>query len=163
MKDTITKKDEEIARLNANREKRITSSLRYGSASPRRHSTPQPNRSISVSKLSTLTDKAASDGDYSSGCSEKNSEGSSLQSDEFIQNKNFHLPLPPKLATAKNPIDDVELLGLGDADTDERLSDISDFGLSMGAETDGSLLSVVEYTLFPESAKPVEKSKRPEK
>ncbi|KAK9265362.1 hypothetical protein L1049_003512 [Liquidambar formosana] len=43
LKDTIAKKDEEMERLrllkvNANGEKRGTSSLRYGSSSPRRHS-----------------------------------------------------------------------------------------------------------------------------
>jgi kinesin family protein C2/C3 len=42
------------------------------------------------------------------------------------------------------------------ADSKERLSDISDGGLSMGTEIDGSMGSVVEYTLFPEVAKLVE-------
>jgi kinesin family protein C2/C3 len=42
------------------------------------------------------------------------------------------------------------------ADSKERLSDISDGGLSMGTEIDGSMGSVVEYTLFPEVAKPAE-------
>ncbi|KAL2543671.1 kinesin-like protein KIN-14J [Forsythia ovata] len=53
----------------------------------------------------------------------------------------------------KNPNEDVELLGFGDADSEERLSDISDSVLSMGTETD-SINSIVEYTLFPETAKP---------
>ncbi|XP_076914953.1 kinesin-like protein KIN-14J [Bidens hawaiensis] len=44
--------------------------------------------------------------------------------------------------------DDIGLLGLEDADSEGRLSDD---GLSMGTETDGSMSSVVE--LFPESAK----------
>lgn len=47
--------------------------------------------------------------------------------------------------------DDVELLGLGQADDEERLSDISDGGLSMGTETDGSMSSIVELTLFPKA------------
>ncbi|KAA8520830.1 hypothetical protein F0562_011503 [Nyssa sinensis] len=50
--------------------------------------------------------------------------------------------------------EDVELLGFGVADSEERLSDISDGGLSMGTETEGSLSSIVEFTLFPETAKP---------
>ncbi|XP_059443487.1 kinesin-like protein KIN-14J [Corylus avellana] len=52
--------------------------------------------------------------------------------------------------------EDIELLGFEDADSEEGLSDISDGGLSMGTETDGSIGSVVEYTLFPEVAKPAE-------
>lgn len=50
--------------------------------------------------------------------------------------------------------DDIDILGLGQADDEERLSDISDGGLSMGTETDGSLSSIVELTLFPGTVKP---------
>ncbi|KAI3792430.1 hypothetical protein L2E82_06310 [Cichorium intybus] len=50
--------------------------------------------------------------------------------------------------------DDIDILGLGQADDEERLSDISDGGLSMGTETDGSLSSIVELTLFPGAVKP---------
>ncbi|KGN50095.1 kinesin-like protein KIN-14J isoform X1 [Cucumis sativus] len=55
---------------------------------------------------------------------------------------------------SQNVTDDVDLLGFGNADSDERLSDISDGVLSMGTETEGSICSVVEYTLFPEVVKP---------
>lgn len=54
------------------------------------------------------------------------------------------------LESAQNIPPDVELLGLPDGDLDERLSDISDGDLSMGTETDGSMSSIVELTLFPE-------------
>ncbi|KAM7257556.1 hypothetical protein ACFE04_013297 [Oxalis oulophora] len=59
--------------------------------------------------------------------------------------------------------DDTDLLHFGEADSDERLSDISDGSLTMGGtETDGSMNSLVEYTLFPESdAKPVKKVEKP--
>lgn len=57
-------------------------------------------------------------------------------------------------ALGQNVTDDADLLGFGNADSDERLSDISDGGLSMGTETEGSICSVVEYTLFPEVLKP---------
>lgn len=56
----------------------------------------------------------------------------------------------------QNVTDDVDLLGFGNGDSDERLSDISDGGLSMGTETDGSICSFVEYTLFPEYLKSAE-------
>nr|KAJ0201968.1 hypothetical protein LSAT_V11C600301210 [Lactuca sativa] len=60
--------------------------------------------------------------------------------------------------------DDIEILGLGEDDSEERLSDISDGGLSMGTETDGSLSSIVELTLFPGASKPpVEKPNVPAK
>uniref|UniRef100_A0A0D9WR59 Kinesin motor domain-containing protein n=1 Tax=Leersia perrieri TaxID=77586 RepID=A0A0D9WR59_9ORYZ len=45
---------------------------------------------------------------------------------------------------------DPELPCFGYDDSEGRLSDISDSGLSMGAETDCSMSSVVELTLFPE-------------
>ena len=53
-------------------------------------------------------------------------------------------------------VEDIEMLGLlGEDDSEERLSDISDGGLSM---TDGSLgSSIVELTLFPRTVKPPEK------
>nr|XP_029120262.1 kinesin-like protein KIN-14C isoform X2 [Elaeis guineensis] len=51
---------------------------------------------------------------------------------------------------------DVDLLGPGEADSEERLSDISDGGLSMGAETDGSINCAIESILFPEAGKPAE-------
>jgi kinesin family protein C2/C3 len=42
------------------------------------------------------------------------------------------------------------------ADSKERLSDISDCGLSMGTETNGSMRCVVKYTLFFKVAKSAE-------
>ncbi|XP_023549756.1 kinesin-like protein KIN-14J isoform X1 [Cucurbita pepo subsp. pepo] len=74
-----------------------------------------------------------------------------LSVDDLRQQKEFS---SQSRALGQNVTDDVELLGFGNADSDERLSDISDGGLSMGTETDGSLCSVVEYTLFPEVSKP---------
>jgi kinesin family protein C2/C3 len=46
-----------------------------------------------------------------------------------------------------------ELDCFGYADSEGRLSDISDSGLSMGTETDGSISSMVEFALFPEQEK----------
>ena len=58
--------------------------------------------------------------------------------------------------SSQNVNEDIDLLRFGDADSEERLSDISDGGLSMGTETEGSISSIVEYTLFPELEKAAE-------
>ncbi|KAF9617635.1 hypothetical protein IFM89_037698 [Coptis chinensis] len=182
LKNTIAKKDEEIERLqllkdlrivspNVNGEKRNTSSLRHGSLSPIKHSvggTSQRGRRLSGGKGSGLTEKTASDLDNCSEHSDKHSEAGSHQSmDDFRHHKDFFRQ--SKLAVMDgnhNLTGDDELLGFGDADSEERLSDISDGSLSMGTETDGSISSVVEFTLFPEGSKPAEtpeKSKAPSK
>ncbi|KAI5655474.1 hypothetical protein M9H77_32661 [Catharanthus roseus] len=175
LKDTVAKKDEEIGRLrllktNANGERHGLSSPRYGSASPRRQSSSTSNsiRRLSVGKSSVAVQKAASDD--SSEYSDKHSEAGSQQSmDDFRHHKEFFLQ--SRLAvvhgdqnsadvesknvvtnSVQNSNEDMELLGFGDADSEERLSDISDGVLSMGTETDGSINSIVELTLFPETA-----------
>ncbi|XP_057510265.1 kinesin-like protein KIN-14J isoform X2 [Actinidia eriantha] len=182
LKNNIAKKDEEIGRLRllktgVNGERRGMSSPRYGSSSPRRHSigAPRQSRTPSGGKSLGLGDKAVSDLDNSSEYSDKQSEDGSQQStDDFRHHKEFFRQsrfsmangcqsltenIEPRLASADGSQDiaeDIELLGLGDADADKRLSDISDGELSMGTETDGSLNnSIVEFTLFPETAKPV--------
>ncbi|KAF8413172.1 hypothetical protein HHK36_001148 [Tetracentron sinense] len=176
LKDTIAKKDGEIERLqllkdlrtvspNVNGEKRGTSSLRYGSSSPSRHSiggVPQRSRRLSGGKGSGLIEKAASDQDNCSEYSDKHSEAGSQQSmDDFRHNKEFLRQ--SQLAggdVGQSFSADAELLGFGNADSEERLSDISDGELSMGTETDGSICSVVEFTLFPEGAKPTENTEK---
>ncbi|KAK4761551.1 hypothetical protein SAY87_029435 [Trapa incisa] len=173
LKDTIAKKDGEIERLlslkhSIKGDRHVTSSLRYGSSSPSRHSirTSQQAQRIAASKISGPSDKAASDGDDCSQCSDMNSEAGSHQSvNEFRNQKN--LPYSPSRLSSKDvgliADDGVELLGLADGDSEERLSDISDSVLSMGTETDGSISSIVEYTLFPETTKPPEESDNSEK
>ncbi|KAF8369925.1 hypothetical protein HHK36_032044 [Tetracentron sinense] len=163
LKDTIAKKDEEIEQLqmlkdfrivspNVNGEKSRTSSLRFGSPSPSRHSIggiPQRSQGLSAGKGSGLIEKAVSDQDNCSEYSDKHSEVGSQQS---------------KLAggeAGQNFPADVELLGLGDADSEERLNDIFDGGISIGTETDGSLCSPVEFTLIPEGGKPAENTEKP--
>lgn len=178
LKDSLAKKDEEIGRLrlkvNATGERLgMSSTQRYGSASPRRHSigTSRQSRTLSAAKSSGA--RATSDLDNSSEYSDRHSEAGSQQSlddlkhhkDFFQQSRlaaahvgqNFREDLESKHVVTEgnqNLIDDVELLGFGEADSEERLSDISDGVLSMGTETDGSINSIVEYTLFPETAKP---------
>ncbi|XP_073031758.1 kinesin-like protein KIN-14J [Primulina eburnea] len=177
LKDDVAKKDEEIGRLrllknSGNGERRGISSPRYGSTSPRRHSlgASRPSKRLSGGKSSS--EKGASDLDNSSEYSDKHSEAGSQQSindlrqhkDFFQQSRlaavgageNFHEDVGLKLELAdgvKNLDEDIELMGFRDADSEERLSDVSDSVLSMATETDGSIGSVVEYTLFPETVK----------
>lgn len=179
LKETITKKDDEIGRLqllktSVNGERRDMSSPRYGSSSPRRHSlgVPRPLRSLSGGKSSGCIEKSVSDKDNSSDYSDKHSEAGSQQSvDDFRHHNDFFAQsrlavrdggqciseaVESRLGSVEghqNITEDVELLGFGNADLEERLSDISDGELSMGTETDGSINSIVELTLFPETVK----------
>lgn len=179
LKGVVAKKDEEIVRLrmlkaNGDVERRSMSSPRCGSASPRRHSAgAHPSPKVSQVKSSSV--KAASDLENSSEYSDKHSDAGSQQSvDDLKHHKEFFrqsrlacvgvdkFPEDTGLKfdaadRVKKPNDDVELLGFGEDDSEERLSDISDGVLSMGTETEGSINSIVEYTLFPENAP--EKSK----
>ncbi|KAJ0265715.1 Kinesin-like protein KIN-14J [Hirschfeldia incana] len=170
LKDVITKKDEELQNFqkptgnNATVPKRGLSKLRLlGPSSPRRHSigaSPNARRG----KASGLIGRTASDVDNCSDYSSKHSDSGSPQSlDELKHRKDLHEP--SKIGGRGKNIDfedDIELIGLADADSEERLSDISDSGLSMGTETDGSIGSVVELTLFPETEKALEITERPE-
>ncbi|KAJ1419233.1 Pectin lyase fold/virulence factor [Sesbania bispinosa] len=126
-------------------------SLRHESSSPRRHSigTPRNSMRLQGAKGFGVNDKVASDMDNCSEYNDKNSEVGSHQSMDDFRNKSSSLRL--KLAREdinQNLNEDMELLKFGDADSKERLSDISDGGLSMGTETDGSISSIVEYTIF---------------
>nr|DAD25174.1 TPA_asm: hypothetical protein HUJ06_026638 [Nelumbo nucifera] len=179
LKDTIAKKDEEIEQLqllkdlrtmspSVSCEKQDTSLLWCGSSLPSKHSlsaTPSQSQRQSAEKGSKH-DKATSDQDKCSENNDKHSEASSQQSlDDFRHHK--ELFCQSKLAagdSGQNFSADVELLGFGNPDS-ERSSDISDSGLSMGTETDGSICSVVEFSPFSEGSKPPESpegSKPPE-
>lgn len=172
------KKDEQIARLRSsktygNSERHGMTSPTYGSASKRKHSVGATRHSQRLSGAKCPSEKASSDMDNSSEYSDKHSEAGSQQSvDDLKRHREFFLQsrltvvsvgeqvsddLESKLDSpdrVKNYDEDVELLGFGDNDSEERLSDISDGVLSMGTETDVSINSIVEYTLFPETAKP---------
>nr|XP_043634867.1 kinesin-like protein KIN-14J isoform X2 [Erigeron canadensis] len=175
LKDALTKKDEELSRLrvlkpSSSGEK---GSPRNSSCSPRRLSIGESHNRIQPrDKNAVLGPKAASDMDNCSELSDKQSEASSQRStDEFRHHKDFFtqsslVAADGSLGLPENGIqnlnDDFEILGLGDEDSEERLSDISDGVLSMGTETDGSLSSIVELTLFPETRKaPVEHKQKP--
>ncbi|KAK4567720.1 hypothetical protein RGQ29_003466 [Quercus rubra] len=153
LKSTIAKKDEEIEQLqlrkglksvhpDSNGEKRGTA-MRYASSSPRRETvggtTPRSQKPLDGKGLAV---KSASDPDFYSEQSDKNSE------DDF-QNSMDDFKYQNELVKQSKVAGDTEIIGLGDADYDERSSDISDGGLSMGTDTDGS----VESTFTPESTK----------
>ncbi|KAK1436232.1 hypothetical protein QVD17_02011 [Tagetes erecta] len=166
LKDALTKKDDEIKRLRVRKSSGgEKSSPKYESCSPS-HSMGklQPNGTAALDKSLNLGPKAASDMDNCPEFSDKQSETSSrLSTDEFGHLKEFFDQ--SRLVTtngSQDLNDDIELLGLGDADSEDRLSDISDGDLSMGTETDGSMGSIVELTLFPETAKtPVLNQQKP--
>ncbi|KAJ7970378.1 Kinesin-like protein [Quillaja saponaria] len=173
LKDTISDKDEEIDRLqllkdlkNAhpglNSEKRGTGSLRYGSLSPspKKDSvggTVKRSQIPSSGKGFGLTKKAASD-DNNSDHSDKHSEDSQQSMDDF--NHQNEILQQSKVAggnIGQSIPADAEILGNGDADYEERLSDISDSGLSVGTETDGSS----ENTNLIEGKKVADKLEKP--
>lgn len=164
LKDVIARKDEEIERLqslkaNHNGAKLGRISVRHGSSSPRRHSigTPRNSMRLAGARSFGVNGKAASEMDNCSEYSDKHSEAGSHQSMDDFRNKSSSLRL--KLTrddSSQNVNEDIDLLRFGDADSEERLSDISDGGLSMGTETEGSISSIVEYTLFPELEKAAE-------
>ncbi|XP_056850485.1 kinesin-like protein KIN-14J isoform X2 [Raphanus sativus] len=170
LKDVIAKKDEELQNVQKQKSnsttvpKRGLSNLRLlGPSSPRRHSIgPSPN--ARRGKAPGSFGRAASDFDNCSEYSSKHSDsGSPRSSDELKHRKDLHQL--SKFAGGSKEIDiedDIELIGLGDADSEDRLSDISDSCLSMGTETDGSICSAVELTLFPETVKPLEITEEPE-
>ena len=171
LRESNAKKDLEIEQLQqpnlkSSGEKRGVNSQRYGSSSPRRHSIGASRQShrLSQGKGLGLVQKAASDPDNCSEYSDKHSEAGSLPSIDDLRHKEcFALTKFAGGDVGQNFTEDIELLGFGDADAEERLSDISDGGLSMGTETDGSMSSIVEYTLFPETAKPEENTEKTEK
>ncbi|XP_075663168.1 kinesin-like protein KIN-14C [Castanea sativa] len=153
LKSTIAKKDEEIEQLQLLKglknvhpgsygEKRGTA-MGYASSSPRRETAGGTTlRSQKPSGGKGLAVKSASDPDIYSELSDKQSEDDSQNSMDDFKYQN-------ELVRQSKVAGDIEIIGLGDADYDERSSDISDGGLSMGTDTDGS----VESTFTPETTK----------
>lgn len=151
LKDTIAKKDDEIERLQLlkdfknvkqNGEKRATTSTR-SSPSIQNSTGGTPQRSLKESGVKNL--RAAFDQDNYSDNNDKNNAASSLQ-----HSKSFGGNEGQNLST------DAENLEFDDGEYEERSSDISDSGLSLGTDTEGS----VESNLLPEGAKPSDNTKR---
>lgn len=175
LKDTVARKDEELENLQllkdlgsqspgSNSERQGRNSLKHSSSAHQLHGMATPKgRRLSGGKVVISNNKSVSDNGNSSDFSDKHSENSSQNSLDGLKHQKEYLAHPkmaaeyrglaqPKMA-AENRVPpsstDIELLGFGDADAEERLSDISDGGLSMGGETDGTL----ELSLFPEHGK----------
>ncbi|KAG8070228.1 hypothetical protein GUJ93_ZPchr0006g45207 [Zizania palustris] len=118
LKDTISKKDDEIDRLQLlNSSTRLKSTRQADSIL--KHSSSSPGIT-SLGKGASVGSGAASDFDNFSDTSDRQSEAGSMLSV------------------------DPEISGLGDVDSDGRLSDASDGGISTGAEADSSISSVVD-------------------
>ncbi|XP_040381013.1 kinesin-like protein KIN-14M isoform X2 [Oryza brachyantha] len=161
LKDKIAKKDEQINRLQLQShspreriEKRADSFLKHSSSSPGISSLGskiQHRRTASGGKIKIIGSRAGSDVDNFSDISDRHSEADSMQSVDDIQQSREIMRLS-KLSMGEighNSVDP-ELPCFGYADSEGMLSDISDSGLSMSAETDCSMSSVVELTLLPE-------------
>ncbi|KAL6602840.1 hypothetical protein ACP70R_043201 [Stipagrostis hirtigluma subsp. patula] len=165
LKAKLAKKDEEISILQllkthtprARAVKRADSPLKHSSSSPGISSLGskiQHRRTASGGKAMSIGSRGGSDADNFSDISDRHSEAGSLQSVEDTRSQKgvSGLPKLPAGNMGQNSADP-EFACFGYADSEDRLSDISDSGLSMGTETDGSISSVVEFALFPEQEK----------
>lgn len=169
LKDTIAKKDEEIERLQllkdfknvypgVNGEKRGAVSLRYESSTQSKESAggiPQRSQKpLGGNKGLGLPEKVVASCDHEN-CSEhsdKHSEADSQQSmDDLKYQREFlrQSEVAGEDIIGQNIPAEAEVLGFGDTDYEERLSVISDGGLSVGTETDGS----AENAIFSEGSK----------
>ncbi|KAL9249803.1 Kinesin-like protein [Drosera capensis] len=161
LKEAISKKDEEIERLRfikveANSQKHGMKSPIDEASTPRRHSIGPISPVRGLGGVKDSMDKQAAMDQYNfSEYSVKHAEiGSQQRADELSHaTRSFELSLIAAPEVGRKLNDDVDLLGFADQDSDERLSDISDSGLSVRTETDGSISSAVGYTLFPDVSK----------
>jgi kinesin family member C2/C3 len=156
----MAKKDDEINRLQqlktqtprVRTAKRADSPLKHSSSSPgisNLGSKIQHRRTVSSGKAMSIASRAGSD--TFSDTSDRHSESGSMQSVDDILPRRGIMGLP-KLSIGEMGQNsaDPELVCFDYADSEERLSDISDSGLSMGTETDVSVSSIVELTRFQE-------------
>ncbi|MQM12245.1 hypothetical protein Taro_045160 [Colocasia esculenta] len=169
LKDMITRKDEEIEGLQLLKDLKTQSPggkvdkhaaaislMKHPSSSSSGLSqdgiSPRGRRpGLNGRQTAGLLDQGALDAsDVFSNESDINSEVGSFQSVEAsTQQKQTGWDTTGQTVAAES-----ELLGFGEVRYEERLSDISDSVPSMGTETDGSMSSVVEFSLFPEATKP---------
>ncbi|CAN1300785.1 Kinesin-like protein KIN-14J [Linum perenne] len=175
LKETVSKKDDEIDRLHLLKMSTTNSpkSVRFES-SPRRYSVGNPRHSPKSTgrRTTRLSDKDMKERDICSEYGGKTPDFRSLPSiDELKRQRRASIShskpvIPGRERVAREtrfPVakpsqkefkEEFELFGFGSGESEERISDISDAGLSMGNETDGSSGSAVEYILFPESGNP---------
>ncbi|GJM98191.1 hypothetical protein PR202_ga15178 [Eleusine coracana subsp. coracana] len=146
LKHKIAMKDEEISKFQlprtqtpkARTAKRVDSPLKHSSSSPGISSLGskiQHRRTASGGKAMSISSRAFSDADNFSEISDRQSESGSMQSvDDTISQKGITgLPVLSIDEMAQNSADP-DLSCFGYAESEERLRDISDSGLSMGTE-----------------------------
>jgi kinesin family member C2/C3 len=133
LKDTISKKDEEIDRLQVLGGSRLKSAK---ADSLLKHSSSSPGMT-SLGKVASFGSGAASDVDNFSETSDRHSEAGSMLSIDDIR------PLGGQSSA------DPEMSALGDVDSDGRLSDVSD---GSGAEIDSSVKSMMAQEQEKESS-----------
>jgi len=130
LKDTILKKDDEIDRLQLLNSSTSRPKPTKNGDSLMKHSSSSPGMT-SLGKVASFGSGAASDPDNLSDTSDRHSEAWSLLSTDENQQLG---------QSSANP----EVSALGDVELDGRLSDVSDGGISAGAETDSSVNNVVD-------------------
>ncbi|XP_052878728.1 kinesin-like protein KIN-14J [Gossypium arboreum] len=161
LEETITKKDQEIEHLqllNGN-------GIKHGMSSLRGHSRGNPQQSQSLSRQQNMEnyEKTASDVDKCSVNGDKHSEAGSHWSvdDSKLNNESSAQTNLAGTDLGQNTSDDIELLAFRDGNSEERLCDTSDGDLPMGGnQTDGSICSAVQLTLFPEPSKSSDKQEK---
>ncbi|KAG4171727.1 hypothetical protein ERO13_A12G228300v2 [Gossypium hirsutum] len=163
LKETITKKDQEIERLQLL--KGNGNGIKHGMSSLRGHSRGNPQQSQSLSRQQSLEnyEKTASDVDKCSVNGDKHSEAGSHWSvdDSKLNNESSAQTNLAGTDLGQNTNDDIELLAFRDGNSEERLCDTSDGDLPMGGnQTDGSICSAVQLTLFPEPSKSSDKQEK---
>jgi len=151
LKDTIAKKDEEIERLQVLKDpksphaalKRNTSSLKIGPGSPTARS--MGGSPVQSPKRGGLKSKAGSD---LSNSSDNDSEGG-LRSSRSMSDLKVKTRRDSPRHSKLSPTGDDDI-GMGDADHDERLSEMSDGDHSVGTD-DGNLEDSSDSSRQPET------------
>ncbi|RWW26740.1 hypothetical protein GW17_00008863 [Ensete ventricosum] len=166
LKDIVARKDEEIEQLQQLKDIRLrhnSNSLRHSSSSPcditlLGGTIQQEHKSFNGGVVAN--DKLGSDHENFSEQSGDHPESGSQQSADDRRHQKEILGQSKLIkVVADQSSADPEHLGHGDADSEARISDLSDGDLSMGTETDGSIGSLVEFNRLSEQVKSLEITK----
>ncbi|RZR99339.1 hypothetical protein BHM03_00028858 [Ensete ventricosum] len=164
--DIVARKDEEIEQLQQLKDIRLrhnSNSLRHSSSSPcditlLGGTIQQEHKSFNGGVVAN--DKLGSDHENFSEQSGDHPESGSQQSADDRRHQKEILGQSKLIkVVADQSSADPEHLGHGDADSEARISDLSDGDLSMGTETDGSIGSLVEFNRLSEQVKSLEITK----
>ncbi|XP_020105666.1 kinesin-like protein KIN-14C isoform X2 [Ananas comosus] len=153
LKDTIAKKDEEIEQLHLLKDFKSRTSIgnieRAGGNSLR-HSSSSPG----IPSLGLISQQGQL---FAGGTLVKSTGRVSLDPEGYSEFNNHKQAELNGGENGRGVPADAELVGLDEADYEDRLSDVSDGGFSVG-ETDGSLGSALEFVSYLHSGKPAEVS-----